>query len=98
MSECPVNARRPVRFTDLDGNRPTCFATDRKGGQLVDLTLRQLVALVANGHSLRGGDAGRARWVYPRMRLLLLLAESADGYVLRGTASIRPTLGLCLNC
>ncbi|MGW2552941.1 IS1380 family transposase [Streptomyces sp. NPDC001635] len=29
-----------LRFTDLDGNRLTCFATNTKGGQLADLELR----------------------------------------------------------
>ncbi len=29
-----------LRFTDLDGLRLTCFATDTKGGQLADLELR----------------------------------------------------------
>jgi Transposase DDE domain group 1 len=29
-----------LRFTDLDGHRFTCFATDTKGGQLADLELR----------------------------------------------------------
>ncbi|MCX4791251.1 IS1380 family transposase [Streptomyces sp. NBC_01221] len=30
----------PLRFTDIDGNRLTCFATNTKGGQLADLELR----------------------------------------------------------
>jgi hypothetical protein len=29
-----------LRFTDVDGNRLTCFATNTKGGQLADLELR----------------------------------------------------------
>ncbi|MBB5940329.1 hypothetical protein FHS42_007427 [Streptomyces zagrosensis] len=29
-----------LRFTDIDGNRLTCFATNTKGGQLADLELR----------------------------------------------------------
>jgi hypothetical protein len=29
-----------LRFTDIDGHRFTCFATDTKGGQLADLELR----------------------------------------------------------
>lgn len=29
-----------MRFTDLDGLRLTCFATNTKGGQLADLELR----------------------------------------------------------
>jgi hypothetical protein len=29
-----------LRFTDIDGHRFTCFATDNKGGQLADLELR----------------------------------------------------------
>lgn len=29
-----------LRYTDLDGNRLTCFATNTKGGQLADLELR----------------------------------------------------------
>jgi DDE family transposase len=29
-----------LRFTDIDGHRLTCFATDTKGGQLADLKLR----------------------------------------------------------
>jgi hypothetical protein len=29
-----------LRFTDIDGHRFTCFATDAKHGQLADLELR----------------------------------------------------------
>jgi hypothetical protein len=29
-----------LRFTDIDGYRVTCFATDARGGQLADLELR----------------------------------------------------------
>ncbi|MDF4250373.1 IS1380 family transposase [Streptomyces sp. WMMB303] len=40
-----ARAERPhpgaqLRFTDADGNRLTCFATNTKGGQLADLELR----------------------------------------------------------
>src|SRR5215472_18845884 len=34
---CP---RAQLRFTDIDGHRFTCFATDARPGQLVDLELR----------------------------------------------------------
>jgi hypothetical protein len=38
-----VNARTPgaqLRFTDIDGHRFTCFATNTRRGQLADLELR----------------------------------------------------------
>lgn len=35
-----ASARLLLRFTDLDGLRLTCFATNTKGGQLADLELR----------------------------------------------------------
>lgn len=45
LSTWPRGMRRPhpdaqLRFTDLDGLRLTCFATNTKGGQLADLELR----------------------------------------------------------
>ncbi|MFE9857444.1 hypothetical protein [Streptomyces sp. NPDC005780] len=51
-----------LRFTDLDGLRLTCFATNTQSGQLADLELRPAVGLVV----LVWGDRRGSRMFWRR--------------------------------
>jgi hypothetical protein len=49
-----------LRFTDIDGHRFTCFATDTKGGQLADLELRHRRRARCKDRIRNAKDAGCA--------------------------------------
>ncbi len=58
-----------LRFTDLDGHRFTCFATDAQAGQLADLELRHRRRARCEDRILLPGSSGcRATWHWSVLR------------------------------
>jgi hypothetical protein len=72
-----------LRFTELDGLRLTCFATDTKGGQLADLELR---------HRRRARCEDRVRSARDTGLRDLPLHDTAQNRIWRGRISAKDSL------